>query len=188
MLYQLNYWDTWHNSATNPSLFLSSFPRLSDWKHVCIHYLLRASQLHGDFNWQFYTLIIGLTSFEQIIIIREFFPRAGPSLQVQERRLQFCWRRVFDCKLRNQGYIFTRDWIGVVTSQCFPHPILSLASKQTLKYPRDTDVEVRKLDLTNWSLWTSLKFSMGVKCQFHQGFWSDQRSGNPNHPSLPFNR
>ena len=37
--YQLSYWGTHHNSATNPS-----------WKHFCIHYLLRAPQLHGDFR------------------------------------------------------------------------------------------------------------------------------------------
>ena len=38
---------THHNSATNPSLFLSFFPRLSDTKHL---YLLRAAQLHGNFT------------------------------------------------------------------------------------------------------------------------------------------
>ena len=27
--------------------------------------------------------------------------------------------------------------------------------------------------------------STGVKYHFHQGFWPDQRSGNPNHPSSP---
>ena len=37
--------------------------------------------------------------------------------------------------------------------------------------------------LANWALWTSPKFTTWVKYQFHQGFWPDQRSGNPNHPS-----
>ena len=32
--YQLSYWGTPHNLATNPSLSLSFFPRLSDWKHL----------------------------------------------------------------------------------------------------------------------------------------------------------
>ena len=68
-----------------------------------------------------------------IIIISVFCPRAGPSLQVQEPRLQFCPRQVIHCKLRNQGCSFTRDWIGVVASHCFLHPTLSLASEQTLK-------------------------------------------------------
>ena len=62
-----------------------------------------------------------------------FYPRAGPSLQAQEPRLQFCRRQVFHHKLRNQGCSFTRDWIGAIASHCFPHPTLSLASEQTLK-------------------------------------------------------
>ena len=48
------------------------------------------------------------------IIIRVFCPRAGPSLQAQEPRLQFCRRQVFHRKLRNQGCSFTRDRIGAV--------------------------------------------------------------------------
>ena len=44
-------------------------------------------------------------------------------------------------------------------------------------------MEVRRVDLTNWALWTSPKFATGVKYQFHQGFWPDKRSGNPNYPS-----
>ena len=68
-----------------------------------------------------------------IIIIRVFCPRAGPSLQVQEPRLQLCRRQVFHCKLSNQGCSFARDWVGAVASHCFPHPTLSIASEQTLK-------------------------------------------------------
>ena len=39
---------------------------------------------------------------------------------------------------------------------------------------------MRRVDLANWALRTSLKFTTGVKYQFHQVFWPDQRSGNPN--------
>ena len=44
---------------------------------------------------------------------------------------------------------------------------------------------MRRVDLANWALWTSPKFTTRVKYQFHQGFWPDQRSGNPNHPLPP---
>ena len=72
--------------------------------------------------------------FSETIITRMFCPRAGPSLLAQEPRLQFCRRQVFHCKLRNQGCSFNRDWIGAVASHCFPHPTISSASGQTLKY------------------------------------------------------
>ena len=62
-----------------------------------------------------------------------FCPRASPSLQAQEPRLQFCRRQIFHHKLRNQGCSFTRDCIVAAASRCFPHPSLSLASEQTLK-------------------------------------------------------
>ena len=114
---------------------------------------------------------------------RVFCPRAGPLLQAQEPRLQFCWRQVFHRELRNPGCSFTKDWICAVASHCFPHTTLSLASEQTLKDPRGTNVEVTIVDLANWALRTSPKFTTGVKYQFHQGFWPDQRSGNPNHHS-----
>ena len=44
---------------------------------------------------------------------------------------------------------------------------------------------MRRVDLSNWALRISPKFTTGVKYQFQQGFWPDQRSGNPNHPSPP---
>ena len=44
-----------------------------------------------------------------IIIIIMFYSRAGPSLQAQESRLQFCRRQVFHRKLRNLGSSFTTD-------------------------------------------------------------------------------
>ena len=102
--------------------------------------------------------------------------------------VQFCRMQVFHRKLRNQGCSFTRDWIGAVASCCFPHPTLSLASEQTLqdlKDPKGTNVEVRRVDLANWARRTSPKFTAGVKYNFHQGFWPDHRSRNPNHPSPP---
>ena len=68
-----------------------------------------------------------------IIIISVFCPRAGPSLQAQEPRLQFCRSQVFHRKLRNQGCSFTRDLIGAVASRCFPHPTPSSAFEETLK-------------------------------------------------------
>ena len=42
-----------------------------------------------------------------------FCPRAGPSLQAQEPRLQFCRRQVFHRKLRNHGCNFTKDCMYV---------------------------------------------------------------------------
>ena len=54
-------------------------------------------------------------------------PRAGPSQQVQEPRLQFCWRQVFHCNLRNQGCSFTRDWIGAVAFRCFLHTLTKIS-------------------------------------------------------------
>ena len=94
-------------------------------------------------------------------------------------------RQVFHWKLRNHGCSFIRHWIGAVASRCFSHPTLSLTSEQTWKDPRGTNLVVRRVDLANWALWNSPKYTTGVKYQFHQGFWPDQRSGNPNHPSSP---
>ena len=101
---------------------------------------------------------------------RLFCPKAGPSLQAEKPRLQFSRRQVFHRNLRNQGCSFIRDLIGAVASRCFAHPTLSLASEQTLEGPRGTNEEVRRVDLANWALRTSPKFTTGVKHQFHQGF------------------
>ena len=119
------------------------------------------------------------------ILIWVFFPRTGLSLQIHASRLLFCRRQVFHCKLRNQGCSFTKDWIGAGVSRCVPHPTLPLASEQALKDQKrsqGTIVELRRVDLANWTLRTSPKFSTRVK---YQGFSPDQRSGNPNHPSPP---
>ena len=55
---------------------------------------------------------------EYIYIISVFCPRAGPSPQPKEPRLQFCRRQVFHRKLRNRLQ-YTRDWKGAVASRCF---------------------------------------------------------------------
>ena len=55
-----------------------------------------------------------------IIIIREFCPRTGPSLKVQEPRLQFCRRQVFHRKLKIQGCKFNEE-----LNRCGSFPLLS---------------------------------------------------------------
>ena len=109
-----------------------------------------------------------------------------PSLQAQEPRLQFFRRQVFHRKLRNQGWSFTRDWIGAVASRSFLHRTLSLAFEQILKdLERSQGHQRGGKDLGNWALRTLSKFTREVKYKFHQAFLPDQRSGNPNHPSPP---
>ena len=79
------------------------------------------------------------------------FPRTGPS---HERRLQFCWRRVFHRKLRNQGCSFTRHWIdcGSFPLLSAPHSVFSIWTD--LKRSRSTNLEVRRVDLGNLALRT----------------------------------
>ena len=52
------------------------------------------------------------------------------------------------------------------------------------KHPRGTNVEVRSVDLANWAIQTSPKFTTGVKDQFHQGFWPAQRFRNNNNNNI----
>ena len=66
-----------------------------------------------------------------------------------------------------------------------PHSLFSMWTD--LKRPQGHHMQVRRVDLANWALWTSSKFATGVKYWFHQGFWPDERSRNPNHPSPPWN-
>ena len=67
-------------------------------------------------------------------------------------------------------------WIDAIASRCFPHPTLSLASEQTLKYLKGSQGYWRVGEESgysaNWALRTSPKFTTGVKYQFHQD--SDQ--------------
>ena len=117
-----------------------------------------------------YVDVLWTQSVKFISVQLVYCPKAGPSLQAEKPRLQFCQRQVFHHKLRDQGCSFTRDLIGAEASHCFPHPTLSLASEQTLKDPGDTNEEAKRVDLVNWALWTSPEFATGVKHQFHQGF------------------
>ena len=77
-----------------------------------------------------------------------YFPRHYCQRQVsqtQEARLQFY-----------QG------WIAAVASHCFPHPTGQFREK-IWKDPRGTNEEVRIVNLANWALRTSPKFTTGVK-------------------------
>ena len=84
-------------------------------------------------------------------------PKAGLPPQTQEPRLQF-----------QQGFNRCGSFPLLSAS-----PSLSLASEQTLKDlkdPRGTNEEVRRVDLANWALRTTPKFTTRVKYKFHQGF------------------
>ena len=62
-----------------------------------------------------------------------------------------------------------------------PYTLLHLnRSLKIWKDPRGPSVEVRRVDLTNWALRTSQKFTTGVKYQFQQGFWPDHPSPESN--------
>ena len=74
--------------------------------------------------------------------------------QTQEPRLQFY-----------QGLNRCSSFLLLST----PHSLsLSSASERTLKDPKGTNVEVSRVDLANWALRTSPKFTTGVIYQFHQ--------------------
>ena len=121
------------------SLILAIFvPVLLPCHASVFHWLLRNSLswcvrsiiIYLKLCCEYLTIYIHLYTY---MIIRVFCPKAGPSLQAEEPRLQFCRRQVFHQKLRNQGFSFTRDSTGAVASRCFPHPTLSLVSEQTLE-------------------------------------------------------
>ena len=97
--------------------------------------------------------------------------------------------QVLYCKVRKQGlssvqrqvfYRITRIQAAVLLGMkkygifpCFPHSTLPLASEQILKickYPEGTNMEVQRVDLANWVLRTSPKFTTGVKYQFNHDF------------------
>ena len=111
-----------------------------------------------------------------------FCPRAGPSLQAHEPRLQFCRRQDFHRKLRNQGLHFYKglNRCGGFQLLSTPHSHFSvwIYLKRSEKTPGTPTW--RWGEWTNRALRTSPKFTTGVKDQFHKGFWPHQRSGNPN--------
>ena len=125
-----------------------------------------------------------------VIIFRVFCSRAGLSLQTQTPRLQSCPKAGLPPQTSGTKVVVL---LGMNRCGSFPflsYPTLSLASEQTLKdlkrSQRHHD-EVRRVDLANWALRTSPpKFTTGVEDQSHLGFWPEQRSGNPNHPSPPY--
>ena len=114
-----------------------------------------------------------------------FCPRAGPSLQAQEPRLQFCRRQVFHCKTQEPRLQFYQGFNRFGSFPLFSasHSLSSAPEQilKNLKRCQDTILEVRRVDLPNWILRTSPKFTTGVKYQFHQGF--DQISD----PEIPIN-
>ena len=105
-----------------------------------------------------------------ISISRVFCPKAGLSLQTQRPR-QFYQElnRCFSFPLLSAPYSLFSIWTDLKRSEKIP------------RAPREGE----SMDLTNWTLWTSPKFTTEVKYQFHQGFWPDERSVNPNHSSSP---
>ena len=113
-----------------------------------------------------------------IIIIRVFFPRKGPWLQTQEPRSKFCSKAGLPLQTREPRLKFYQglNRCGSFPLLSTPHSLLSIWTD-----PRGTNMEVRRVDLTKWTLRTSPKFTTGIKYQFIQDFWAHQRSGNPNH-------
>ena len=97
-----------------------------------------------------------------------FCTRASLSLQTQAPRLQFCPKADLPLQSQESRLQFYQGWIGTVTSHCFPHPTLSLASEKIPGTP-----------VWRWGEWIWLtgpfgllpKFTTGVKYQFHQGFY-----------------
>ena len=68
---------------------------------------------------------------------------------------------------------FYQGWIAAVAPRCFPHPTFSLTSEQILKDLERSQrhhMEVRRVDLANWALLTSPKFTTWVKYQFFFNF------------------
>ena len=96
----------------------------------------------------------------------------------------------YHCKLRYQGcssaqrQFFTGNsgnkvavLLGMNGCSSFPllsapHSLLSIWTdlERSEKIPEGTNMEVRRVDLVNWTLRTSPKFTTGVKYQLHEGF------------------
>ena len=120
----------------------------------------RLLYMHTTYNASTY-IIMMMLMIMIMIMIRGFCPRKAFHYKRSSAE-----GRSSTTKLRNPGWSFTRDWICAVTSLCFPHPTLSLASEQTskdLKRSHGHQVVVRGEDLANWPLQTLPKFTTGVK-------------------------
>ena len=99
-----------------------------------------------------------LARLVRLIIIRVFCPRAGPPLQTQEPTLQFCRRQTQEPRLQfYQGL----NRCGSFPLLSTPHTLFSIWTD--LKRSSGTNGEVRRVDLANWALRTSPKFSTEVK-------------------------
>ena len=119
----------------------------------------------------------------------QFWPKAGLPLQTQEPRLQFCGRQVFHRKLMNQGCFLP----GINRCDSFPllfapHSLYVWTDlKKSEKIPRGLNVELRRVNLTNWALRTSPKFTTGVKYQFQvpSGFLTRTKIQKSQSPFAP---
>ena len=117
-----------------------------------------------------------------IIIIWVFCPRADPSLQAQELRLQFCRRQVFYRELRNQGCSFTR--CGSFPLLPAPHSLFSIWTnlKRSEKIPGALTWK--------WGEWIWLTSPSGLHRSSQHGLNISSirvfdQIGDPNHPSPP---
>ena len=118
-----------------------------------------------------------------------FCPRAGPSLQTQAPRLQILSKG--RSSIANSG---TKVAVLLGMNRCSSFPLFSAPHSPLSIWTNLKRCEkIPGAPSRRWGDWIWLlgppdftpKFTTGVKYQFHQGFWPDQRSGNPNHPSPP---
>ena len=128
-------------------------------------------------------LLIAKTDWEDFIINGNFI------ISLSSSSVYSAQAQVFHFKLRNQGCSSAQRQIFhriLRNSRYFPYPTLYLAFEhiiRDLERSQGLSVEMRREDLANWALWTSPNFTTGVKYQFHQGLWPNQRSRIPNHSS-----
>ena len=114
-----------------------------------------------------------------------FCPRAGLSLQTQAPRLQFCPKAGLPSQTQEPRLQFCQGLNRCGSFPLLSAPTLSLASEQILKDLKGSQGHQRGGEENGFCWLGPPKFTTGVKYQFRQGLWPDQRSGNPNHPSPP---
>ena len=119
-----------------------------------------------------------------------YCPREGISLQTQAPRLQFCPKG--RSSPANSG---TKVAVLLWMNRCGSIPLPSAPHSLSL-FSIQTDLKrienILGAPWWRWGEWIWLTGSSGLhrtspyghKYQFHQGFWSNQRSGNPNRPSF----